>query len=595
MTLDTRLLGRRTLLAAALGVLVAHRSASAAAAVRRRPYVQNLRRTRATIRWTTYGPGAASVQIRDAEGPEQVVQCQSQELASEATGLDYTYFKHTAVITGLKPGTEYSYRILVDGEVCEQDDDLVFRTAGTNPFTFLAIGDTGTGSGQQATLAKRIQAENPRLLIHTGDLVYPYGEYEGYETRYFDFYQSMMRRVPFFPCPGNHDYYRTRAHPYISVHDVPIDTVPERDRGRYYSFDWADVHFISLDSNDPLSEAASGRGEMLRWLEADLAATRKFWRVAIYHHPAYAFGPNSRDRESALARSHIVPILERYGVPLVLNGHEHSYQRTHPINGAVHITTGGGGASLYPVGSSPLLAHGASRYHYLRLNVEGRRLTMRAIDADGTQFDETTISPPPLLIRQAVVNSASFTEALGEESIVSIFGWQLAQDTNDDGGSPLADGKKSGVRVTAGNQELSLLMVSPTQVNAILPQGLRGAAELRVSTPGGSAVVQIEIRPVAPALFSSVLAANGTPNSPDSPGSSGSAQTILATGLAGFSGDLIVRLSGQPLPARLSSTRVRGLQQVTFEIPSSLQAGMHYVQVEADGVPSNSISLHVNG
>ena len=558
-----------------------------------RPYVQNVRRTAATIRWTTPNAGEAAVLYRGADGIERVVRGQSVARSPDETGLSYTYYKHQVVINGLSPGTEYAYRVRLDNSLYEPGVEMRFRTSGPSGFTFLAIGDTGTGSAEQDLLAKRMEGEAAQLLVHTGDVVYPTGRYDTYEKRYFDYYHALMSRVPFYPTPGNHDYYETRAEPYINIHDVPVENVPERDRGRYYSFDWGDVHFISLDSNDPLIYAAAGPGEMLSWLEKDLAETKKFWRIAFFHHPPFAFGQNDRDLESVLARQHIVPILERYGVPLVLNGHEHSYQRSHPLNRTVYVTTGGGGAPLYGVRSSSLLATSASKYHYVRASVEGRRLTLRAIDRNGELFDEATINPQPLLGRKSVVNAASFTETVGKGAVVSIFGWQMAVETLDDGGKPLGLAKRSGVQVNIGDVELALLMVSPTQVNAVLPPHLSGPATIRVSTPGGSASADIEINPVAPALFNAVLDASGSLVTQESPALAGSALTVLATGLAGFNGSINVRVGGQVLEAFESPAPTPGIQVIRFELPASTDAGLHFLQVEAGGVASNIIYIAV--
>ncbi len=562
-------------------------------ATRRRPYVQNVRRTRATIRWTSFNSGAASVLIRDAAREERIVECRSEEMTPEQTNLPYTYFKHTAALAGLEPATEYSYRVRLDGQVFEPEVELSFRTSGASACSFLAIGDTGTGSREQSQLAERIQKEQPGLVIHTGDIAYPTGRYETYEERYFDFYHALMRRVPFFPCPGNHDYYETRAYPYLSVHDLPSENVTQQDQGRYYSFDWGDVHFISLDSNESLSQAASGRGEMLRWLERDLAGTNKFWRIAFFHHPPYAFGPNSRDSEAARARSLIVPILDRYGVPLVLNGHEHSYQRTRPINRTVYITTGGGGAHLYPVHESNLLAAGVSRHHYLRINIEGRRLSLQALDANGVAFDETTINPAPMLATMPVVNSASFDEQISEGALISVLGWHFGVETLENAGKPLPEDRRSGVQVTVAGRELPLLMVSPTQVNAILPEGITGSAELRIKTPGGEAAAPIEIGEIAPALFSIAFEAAGVPNSAETPSTPGSTLTVFATGLSRFGGTPRLKLDAQIIPSRLLGTGFPGLASIDFTLPDSLASGMHSLRIEAGSRVSNSISISV--
>lgn len=582
--------GRRAFLRSAFAAAALPFGARAQAALVRKPYVQNVRRTRATIRWTTPNAGQASVIVRDASGTERTFAGQSTLLAPERTGLSYSYYKHHALVTGLEPGTEYTYRVLLDGEDFHPGLGMAFRTEGNSSFAFLALGDSGSGSTGQAALARRIEAEKVRLLIHTGDLAYPTGQYEAYERRYFDSYQEMMKSVPFFPCPGNHDYYETRANPYISIHDVPTETVPTADQGRYYSFDWGDVHFVSLDTNEPLREAAAGRGAMLRWLEQDLAATRKFWRIVFFHHPPYAFGPNSTDRESAFVRQHIVPILEKFAVPLVLSGHEHSYQRTRPINGTVYLTTGGGGAHLYPVGSSELLEFGASVYHYLRATVDGRNLDLQAIDSQGNTFDQFKLSLPPVLAQRPVLNAASFSPAIGAGGLISIFGWQMGLATLENGGHPLR-GAASGVRVTVGDAELPLLMVSPTQVNAVLPDHLTGAAKLRVSTPTGSAETGIEITDFAPALFDVVTDAAGSVISPETPCVRGSQVRLYVTGLANFSGTLSARLAGHTLPTRAERTAMAGVQRIGFELPGALEGDQYLVSLDADGARTNAIPI----
>jgi len=277
---------------------------------------------------------AALFLVAGADGPSRVFPASTAEFSTEQTGLGEGLFQHTAVLEDLQPGTQYRYQVRVDGQNTAADGPFSFRTAGVGTFSFLALGDSGTGSAEQIQLAQLMESEPASLLLHTGDIAYPSGSYWNYDRHYLGVYQAMMRRIPFYPCPGNHDHYDHGGEPYRAIHDLPAETVPERDRGLYYSFDWGDVHFIALDSNQPLDEAARGRGAMLQWLEADLARSRAFWRVVYFHHPPYATGHNEGDYLSRLARSLISPILERHSVPLVLNGHEHSFQRTYPIRGS---------------------------------------------------------------------------------------------------------------------------------------------------------------------------------------------------------------------------------------------------------------------
>jgi len=210
-----------------------------------------------------------------------------------------------------------------------------------------------------------------------------------------------MYRVPFFPTPGNHECITGRAAPYLSVHSLPDSGTPAEDKGRYYSYDWGDVHFVSLDSN-LLTDAAVDR--MHAWFDKDLKATAKPWKIVYFHHTPYPSGFHLEDPVCALARDRINPVAERNGVHLVLNGHEHSFQRTLPLSGGnpvmpgfgtTYINTSGGGGALQDIGLLPVTAVGLHVYNYLRADVEGRRITIRAIRLDGAEVDRVVITPGP--------------------------------------------------------------------------------------------------------------------------------------------------------------------------------------------------------
>jgi len=564
--------------------------AASANLVCRKPYVQRVRRTGATISWATAEPGAATVKVFSPDGSSRSIPALSVHFRSGEQGASTEFYRHWATIDSLDPATEYTYSIFLNSRDLSPAGELRFRTSGQQSFTFLAIGDSGTGSDDQKRLAATFQKDPAALVIHTGDLAYPTGTFDSYDRNYFDFYQEIMQRVPFFPVPGNHDYYDFAAEPYRALHDLPRANIAEKDQGRYYSFDWGDVHFISLDSNTPLEEAAAGKGEMLEWLEADLAQTTKFWRVAVFHHPPYASGPNNGDPLTILARERIVPILDRYHVPLILSGHEHSYQRSVPIrngepheNGAVYMTTGGGGATLYPVYDSPLVAASASVFHYLRIQVTGRRMRITAIDVEGKAFDSVVIDPPPEL-RGRVVNAASGGEAIGRGSIVSIYGWQFTPETWTNGGD---------VRVLVGGVEARVVAASPMQLNAVLPPALAGTQTIEVVTPSGSARSEIEIRSAAPALFPESAFENGlTQLTAAEPCRAGSRVSVFLTGVGEWDGAVNMYVGGASVGSQLERISP-GVQRLTFTVPLTTSTGSHSLRVEAGGQWSNLIQLFV--
>jgi len=501
-----------------------------------RPFVQRVSGTRATVRWQ----GTERLRLWEPNGAVR-------EIQGRRIGPRFE-----AVLGELTPGTEYRYQA---GEQVHS-----FRTAGPGRLPFVVIGDTGTGSAEQSALAQRLAQEDVRLLLHTGDVAYPVGNTEAYERRYLDFYHAMMPRVPFYPCPGNHDYYETGAAPYFALHDLPHEGVDDAERGRYYSFDWGDATFLSLDTNDPLQDPLR-RARMLDWLDGTLARSSRFWRIVYFHHPPYASGPNEDDPLTALAREHIVPILTRHRVPVVFNGHEHSYQRSTPMAGTVYYTSGGGGAALYPVGNGPQVAHGESAFHYLSSVVNDYRLQVEAIGLDGRAFDASSVRPLPSIRDGGAVNAASFEARIGRGSPISLFGWHLALAGRND------------VTVEANGRTLPLLAAAANQVNISLPADLTGRVALRLTTPNGSASVEIDVLEFGPALFERQPMERGA---------------IYATGLLDYSDSVLVEVNGQPRTGRVEPGPAPGVQRIAFE---PLPAGEHAVRVVAGGMASNTIRL----
>src|SRR5262249_28952135 len=161
------------------------------------------------------------------------------------------------------------------------------------------------------------------------------------------------------------------------------------------------------------------------------------WKIAFWHQTPYTTNHHLDDHDpiDVAARQFLNPIVERYGVQLVLTGHEHNYQRTRPLRsaygdistvgnfvtpagqGAVHVASGGGGGVLHPVAAvtPSFLVRADAVYHYLRVDVNSSQITVHAIAVDssigppGTEFDSFSISLPPALGQGTpVVNAASF-------------------------------------------------------------------------------------------------------------------------------------------------------------------------------------------
>ena len=152
-------------------------------------------------------------------------------------------------------------------------------------------------------------------------------------------YEDILLRSPLWSCPGNHEYLSadmvTKTGPYYDIFTFPINGeiggLPSGSEA-YYSFDYGNIHFISLDSQD---EGVNPGDPMYVWLENDLNATNQDWIVVFFHYPPYSKGSHDSDTDPTqiTMRENLVPVLEAGGADLILTGHSHSYERSYLING----------------------------------------------------------------------------------------------------------------------------------------------------------------------------------------------------------------------------------------------------------------------
>jgi acid phosphatase type 7 len=369
----------------------------------RGPYLQQVSDTGAIVVWATRQSGPASVIYWTANQTPVSVNATSTFRASSSTGIP-DYYQHEATLTGLLASTTYQYDIRVRGEDATPNVTDRVKTApltGSGTVRFVAFGDSGAATTAQSQVATRIEGESFDFAVHTGDVAYSSGTYAEFESRFFPYYSSWLRAKSIFPVIGNHDDITGSATPYRTLFVLPRDgassTFPNNAE-RFYSVDYGPLHLVALDTEAAFQSSAR-RAEQLAWLEADLQASQnRPWRVVMFHRPPFSSGT---EHGSDLAvRQAFVPLFERYNVELVLNGHEHSYERTIPWKTGtgvsdqpvVYVVTGGGGAALYPVGHSAWTAFSRAVHHYLRASATTTQVTIEAVGADGAVFDGVTLT-----------------------------------------------------------------------------------------------------------------------------------------------------------------------------------------------------------
>ena len=336
-----RLVGLIAFLVAGL-VAALHPSSAASITLVRQPYLQRMSATSATVVWATREAGAAEARHRIGGGAWTTVNAQTRLFTIAETSMAFDYYQHEATLVGLTPSTTYTYDVLLAGVSATGGDDR-FTTAppaGTGSVSFIAFGDSGTGAAPQRRLAQLMIADSAAnrwdLALHTGDVVYPKGTHGLLHERFFDIYAPWLRRRPVFLSFGNHEEYALKGKPYFDLFVLPengANPAFPSHRERYYSFDDGPVHFIALDT-----QLTVGWQQQLDWLVRDLESTSQPWRIAFFHRPAFG----SNEFVSAPDVQHpLRPIFERFGVHLVLEGHEHDYARGAPWRAGEPVAPGG--------------------------------------------------------------------------------------------------------------------------------------------------------------------------------------------------------------------------------------------------------------
>jgi calcineurin-like phosphoesterase family protein len=248
---------------------------------------------------------------------------------------------------------------------------------------FAVIGDSGTGKSGQYQIGELLAAYNTKfhydLVLMLGDNIYGSKKPEDYRAKFELPYKKLLDAgIKFYAALGNHD---------------PRDQVSYKlfNMGgeRYHAFKApkGDVRFFVLDSNyvDKVQ---------LEWIEKELASSKSKWKVCYFHHPLYSSG--GRHGSDIELRKVLEPLFIKYGVSLVLSGHDHFYERIKPQMGIYYFVCGAAG-QLAPgdIKRSDLTAKGFDRdNHFMLMEIDGDNLYFQTIARAGRTVDSGMLLRP---------------------------------------------------------------------------------------------------------------------------------------------------------------------------------------------------------
>lgn len=301
--------------------------------------------------------------------------------------------------THLKPGTVYTYdagpagkgKFKTPPQVGQPFEFLMYaESRNGNVSNTIEQQDKTNGDDIHSQMIATMSKEDPDFEMHLGDAIQTGPD----QQEWFDFFRitaPLMRKTNVALVYGNHEANAPLVHDMFNQPKT------------YYSFNWGTSHFIVLDSEyDRVRLAQAGKSteseqeklwqEELTWFKEDLEANKSADNIFVaFHLPVHtATAYKRRDRSFRIQREW-VPLIEKYNA-IVLNGHEHNYQRAQ-ANGIHYFVTGSAGASLEKVDwpEPGITKKALAAFAYTKFRVDGKHVTMEAFDVHGKKIDEENV------------------------------------------------------------------------------------------------------------------------------------------------------------------------------------------------------------
>jgi len=240
----------------------------------------------------------------------------------------------------------------------------------------IIYGDTRNNYEIHKKVVKSFLKKSPAMVFNTGDLVYD-GDNTSLWPLFYNIIKPILKVARYYPVLGNHE---RNSINYFKLFNLP-------NNEKWYSIDFKNINFFILDSNSDLS--VDSRQHL--WLNSKLKASKKHFKILIFHHPLYSVGRHGGEIK---LRNSLMELIKKYKVQLIFNGHDHSYQR-FTKDKTTFIVTGGGGAPLYDKVSNSddekFLKKFIKTYHYCLLKPKNNQLLLEIYDISNKLIDEILI------------------------------------------------------------------------------------------------------------------------------------------------------------------------------------------------------------
>ena len=262
---------------------------------------------------------------------------------------------HSAFVGGLEPGTTYVYRV---GDGAENDETWsewfqveMPSEEGNQPFSFIYFGDA---QNDVKSMWSRVIRKSYKMvpdvdfMLHAGDLI-NHSESNREWGEWFYAGSYIHATVPSIMTPGNHEYSNgTLSELWKPQFNLPQNGPLEDIKETCYALDYKTMKLVSFDAKN-FKDHPESRKAQVQWLDSVLASNTKKWTTLFMHYPIYS---TAKGRDNKELREALQPLIVKYGVDLVLQGHDHTYARGYAANNGEGKTVVQEAGAVYAVSVS---------------------------------------------------------------------------------------------------------------------------------------------------------------------------------------------------------------------------------------------------
>jgi predicted phosphodiesterase len=290
---------------------------------------------------------------------------------------------HKIFLNGLSSGTKYYYKVIQGITTSAIYDFKSAITPGT-PFKFEWMADCRTGVDVHDQISVLMGLYNPLFILNGGD-VCEFPTYDSWKNEFFRQDElNNLSRIPFFYCPGNHEGWNAVSQTFT------ISPVSPSGVEDYYSFDYGDYHFLSINNYVDYSAGS----QQYNFIQNDLSTTNKRWKIVYCHQPPYCAGGHGND---SLMISISENLFVTNNVDLVFSGHSHFYQ--HNKVGNIHyMVIGCSGAPLYQPDTASYVVKSAMDYCFGVIDASTNSCKINVYNNYDVLLDTLTINKSPAVI-----------------------------------------------------------------------------------------------------------------------------------------------------------------------------------------------------